>query len=300
MKKITYLKWLQLQHYQLDSIRTLQSLVKQLSNYLYKNNLELEVKNIYLFIEWVQQQGYSLVYQKHLFWGVKNYLEYCREVLDINLKIQVPKVLNSYTRRQALESKEIKQIADWLKDKETKDKALNQALWVLFYGCGLRRTEAINLELKDVQIREKLLIVKTLKGGKKRYIPLSKKQLKTLINYIEKERPNPKENYYNKLLLGKRGGSSKAMLGKQLEYWQKALDMPHLCWHVLRHSIASHLAHQGMELEQIRQFLGHQSLASTAIYLHAKINKYELQNLPDKTRLRHQKPATFFAMGASL
>lgn len=274
-KTITYHKWLELQNYKPASIRSLISLVHQAQTYLKRHGLNLTSEQLKSYANWVQNQGYSLVYQKHLYWGVRNYCKYLKQVQGMEIKAYLPKIKSMYKRRAALSKQDLQRIKKWLQ-KQQKDYWLNQTLWSLFYGCGLRRTEALNLKLTDLQISQKLLQVQTLKSGGKRSLPLSVHQLKAICNYIKKERPRPKKGYESKLLLGKRGGSAKSMLGKQLKQWQNSLEIPHLCWHVLRHSIATELVKKGMKLEKVSRFLGHKCIESTSRYLHQKPTKDEL------------------------
>ena len=275
-KQITYLKWLGLQNYKIRSIETLISLVKQVTEHLKKEGLNWTSEGIKSFANWASNEGYSLIYQKHLYWGIRSYCGYLKQVHNQGVKVYLPKLKNYYNRRIALSKKELEIVADWLK-KTKKDYWLNQTLWSLFYGCGIRRAEALNLELKDLEIQAKLLEVRTVESGGTRNLPLSKKQLKAILNYIELERPKAKQGYENKLLLGKRGGAAKSMLGKELTMWQEGTGLGlELCWHVLRHSIASELVSKGMKVEEVSLFLGHNSIESTSRYLHYNPNKYEL------------------------
>lgn len=273
---ITYLKWLELQNYKYRSIQTLISLKNQLENYLNKEALELSTEHLKHFASWVSNQGYSLVYQRQLYWGVWVYCRYLKQVEGIKIQAYLHKIKQVDNRRKALNETQLKGIATWLK-KEPQNYWLNQALWALFYGCGLRRTEALNLEKKDLNISQKLLSVQTIKGGRKRLLPLSKKQLEALLNYINEERHSPKENYENKLFIGKRGGKAAHLLANQLHHWQEGTGLGAvLCWHVLRHSIATELVQKGMKLEEVSRFLGHSSIESTTRYLHYNPISYEL------------------------
>ena len=265
---ITYLKWLELQNYKHRSIQTLISLKNQLENYLNEQALELSTEHLKHFASWASDQGYSLVYQRQLHWGVWVYCRYLKQVQGLKIQAYLSKIKQVDNRRKALNETQLKTIATWLK-KEQKNYWLNQALWTLFYGCGLWRTEALNLELKDLNISQKLLSVATIKGGRKRLLPLSKKQLGALVNYINEERCTPKESYQNKLFIGKRGGKAAHLLAKQLHQWQEGTELGAvLCWHVLRHSIATELVQKGMKLEEVSRFLGHSSIESTTRYLH--------------------------------
>lgn len=266
--KITYHKWLELQNYKKRSIQTLISLQKQVQNYLEQEGLFLSAESLKSFSHWASNQGYSLMYQQQLQWGILTSCSYLKQVQGLKIKVYLPKIKRQNNRRKALTKEQLRIVENWLQQ-VSKDYYLHQLLWSLFYGCGLRRTEALNLQLKDINIKEKLLYVKTLKSGGKRSLPLSKKQVQSLVKYLEKERPKAKEGFENYLLVGKRGGKMEGTLASCLRQWQEGTGLGmQLCWHVLRHSIATNLVQSGMELEQVSRFLGHKNMDSTAIYLH--------------------------------
>jgi integrase/recombinase XerD len=157
----------------------------------------------------------------------------------------------------------------------------NRVMLGLCYGCGLRKSEATNLEMSDLWWDKSLLQVRKSKTKKSRLVPITKHLQEDFYYYQNQIRPlffKEKEMPY--FLLSNRG----KQLGKQALYMSfvsllKTIDLPQTGLHTLRHSIASHLAASGMASEQIAQFLGHQTLDSTQIYVHLN----HLQNEHPKT-----------------
>lgn len=149
----------------------------------------------------------------------------------------------------------------------------DRAMLAVYYGCGLRRSEGISLDVSDVLIKEKLLYVQKGKGYRERYVPMSEAVKEDLENYINVARSSLLSCELMKqqaLLLSFRGrrmdGNSLIMRLKALlkaAGINKAVGL-----HTLRHSIATHLLQSGMSLESVSRFLGHQSLESTQIYTH--------------------------------
>ncbi|ACU62219.1 integrase family protein [Chitinophaga pinensis DSM 2588] len=145
----------------------------------------------------------------------------------------------------------------------------------LFYSCGLRRSEAEMLNVRDVQVRHRLLYVRSGKGASRRVIPLTGKVAGELGVYLEEYR---KSGAVEKgaFMLNREGrrmsGSSYNRLLKGLVgragLWQG------ISLHYLRHSIATHLLQGGMSLEYVRDFLGHRHLEATQIY--AKVGAHQL------------------------
>ena len=152
----------------------------------------------------------------------------------------------------------------------------SRAMLALYYGCGLRKSEAINLNVKDVQIDNRLIHIRKGKGGRERYVPFTAPTGRFLSEYvlarneylqtIEKER-----EAFLISQLGERCGE--LTLSKMLQKLIKrtgntCLMQKKPSLHTLRHSIATHLLQQGMDIEYIRRFLGHKSLDTTQIYTH--------------------------------
>ncbi|MGH1339695.1 MAG: tyrosine-type recombinase/integrase [Aureispira sp.] len=272
---ISYKHWLELQHYRPRSIGTLLSLQENLKAYLKQSKQALNKSNLTAYSHWVQEQGYSSKYEQHLYWGLKSYCLYQEQVFKLELLPALPKIVVQQNIREALSNEALEQIEAWLKGQK-QDYWLRQSLWSLFYGAGLRRSEAMSLQLRDLNIKEKTLSVRTVKGGKRRVLPLSNRQLESLINYVQLERASPKEGHEKYLLLGKRGGSPAGLLSKELVRWQEGTELGALfCWHVLRHSIATQLVENGMSIEQVSQFLGHKNIGSTSRYLHTNRINHE-------------------------
>lgn len=159
-----------------------------------------------------------------------------------------------------------------------KQKALNardKAMLVVFYACGLRRSEGSNLKIDDLNFDRRILHVKKGKGYKERLVPFSKSSSKILQEYIYDHRPSliksQKEDHFFIGLFGK--PMAKYSLYGRIKKLVVLTDNPELNQkdvglHTLRHSIATHFLENGMDLRNIQRFLGHSSLESTQIYTH--------------------------------
>ena len=273
--RISYKSWLELQHYQPRTIQLILGLKVHLNKYLKLSNQVLSKESLKAYSCWLLEQGYSSSYESRLYGGIKIYCLYEAQVNGQDLLPSLPKLIVQNNKRVALSYEELEAIETWLEEQQ-KDYWLCQSLWSLFYGGGLRRSEAMSLRLSDLNIRAKTLSVKTAKGGKRRVLPLSKSQVESLLNYVQLERPSPKVGHETRLLLGKRGGSPAALLGRELTRWQEGTGLGAVfCWHVLRHSIATQLVENGVSIEQVRQFLGHKNIGSTSRYLHTNRISHE-------------------------
>lgn len=149
----------------------------------------------------------------------------------------------------------------------------DRAILGLYYGCGLRRSEGVDVDVPDVQFSRGLLYIRKGKGNKERYVPLAGKVAEDLRWYLIEARPKLlKENKSPSLLISQRSrrpqGQSLALRLAGLV--EKAGIHKEVGLHSLRHSIATHLLRNGMPLSEIQRFLGHASLESTQIYTHLK------------------------------
>jgi integrase/recombinase XerD len=175
--------------------------------------------------------------------------------------IRFPKA--KYNERTILTREEIKQLygaAGTLKEK---------AFLALFYGCGLRRSEAEKLNVHDIDMESGLLYVREGKGKKRRAVPMSEKVKTDLGNYINFERKYEiKLRHEASLMINGHG----ARMAKSAYYKffgrllvKSGINKP-VSIHNLRHTIATHLLESGLEIEQVRSFLGHAELETTQIY----------------------------------
>ncbi len=147
----------------------------------------------------------------------------------------------------------------------------NKTILETLYGCGLRVSELINLQLSDLFFDEGFIRV-IGKGNKQRFIPVNKENVKRINIYIEKVRSfeNPQKGFEDTLFLNRRGKKlTRVMIFtiiKQLTAklgWNKKISP-----HTLRHSFATHLLQNGADLRAIQQMLGHESITTTEVYMH--------------------------------
>jgi integrase/recombinase XerD len=158
----------------------------------------------------------------------------------------------------------------------------DKAMLSIFYGCGLRRNEAVHLDISDIHADKKYIYVRKGKNYKERIVPINQAGLTHIQNYLYESRPrflrNEKEEA---LFIGSRGTrlGGQAMLLRLKLLIQKVdnteLQHKEISLHTLRHSIATHLLQNGMQLEAIAKFLGHSSLESTQIYTHLVAQEHE-------------------------
>ncbi len=198
-KTVNYRQWLTLQNYQQTSIKRLLSIQQKAEQYLIRSDLSTNQTGLQSFLAHCQVQGYSGAYIGQIQWAVVTYGQYLNKVRGRSIQLSLRKLSKDRRRRTALPAAAIEQLEAWL-SLEQEDYWLKQSLWCLFYGAGLRRKEVLDLELKDFDRRRQLLEVPTSKTGKVRVLPLSTRQTTALSNYVQQERPAPRNSVLNRRL----------------------------------------------------------------------------------------------------
>lgn len=147
----------------------------------------------------------------------------------------------------------------------------DRVIMELLYGSGIRLSELVELELKDLNLPARTIRVFG-KRSKERIVPVSTSLAQLLQKYIEQRAP---EEGTDILLLT---DSNKAVYPvfvqrKVKQYLSAVTTLSQKSPHVLRHTYATHLLNRGADLNAIKELLGHANLAATQIYTHNSIEK---------------------------
>ncbi len=146
----------------------------------------------------------------------------------------------------------------------------DRALLEVMYACGLRASEAIGLEVSDVDLDEGLLRARG-KGSKERVVPVGRAAVDALSRYLRRGRPElvgaRAESY---LFVNFRGGAlSRQGLYKIVRRHAGAVGLAdRMSPHTLRHTFATHLLAGGCDLRAVQEMLGHADVATTQLYTH--------------------------------
>ena len=297
----SFKEWLEVLGYSWQGVYYMPIQIRGLLNHLEKQN-KTDLKDItteaikdYYYQELKQRRNYmrdaGALSAKHLnkhLQALRKFTEYLRQTGKLQiplLNIKQEEIIE--TKPTVLTEEEIKQlyeatklIPDKMKHAKPREfyEVLNMrdgAMLSIFYGCGLRRNEGYHLNITDINLDGAVLHVTKGKGYKERFVPISRKGVQYITEYLYDARPmlirDNKEDAFFLNHNGKRLGGQMLMICLQslarrtnnTELQQKEIGL-----HTLRHSIATHLLSNGMSLESIRDFLGHSSLESTQIYTH--------------------------------
>lgn len=155
---------------------------------------------------------------------------------------------------------------DCSKEECRRDRAMMEVL----YGCGLRVSEMTGLEISRTYLDDGFLVVLG-KGDKERMVPMSETSVEEVREWLkDRSRMKVKPGDENILFLNRRGGRLTRQRAFQIVKGlaEAAGIRKSISPHTLRHSFATHLLEGGANLRAIQQMLGHESIATTQIYIH--------------------------------
>ncbi len=151
----------------------------------------------------------------------------------------------------------------------------DMAMWEVGYGCGLRVSELVNVDFVDVDLEQGW--VRTVgKGNKERMVPLGRKAVQALENYIARRHELVSgKTPDGALFLNHRGGRLTTRSVRRLlkEHLIRAGLDASITPHGLRHSFATHLLDGGADLRGIQELMGHSSLTTTQRYTHVSVER---------------------------
>lgn len=171
-------------------------------------------------------------------------------------------------------------------------RARDAAILELLYASGLRVSECCALDLGDIdsaRYETSLITVRRGKGGKERLVPIGKKANEALAVYlaVRPELFHPEEGRadHAALFVNYRGRRLTARsVQRNMQRYVLESSSPRATPHALRHSFATHLLDEGVDLRSIQELLGHASLASTQVY--TKVSLDHLMSVYDSAHPR--------------
>jgi integrase/recombinase XerD len=166
----------------------------------------------------------------------------------------------------------------------------DRALLEVMYGSGLRASEAIGLEVGDVDLRREFVRPHG-KGSKERIVPLGREALRAVERYLRSGRPELVRNEpQRKLFVNFRGGSlSRQGLYKIIQRHAERVGLDgKMSPHTLRHTFATHLLSGGCDLRSVQEMLGHADVATTQLYTH--LSRERIKEVYFKAHPRAQMP----------
>lgn len=143
------------------------------------------------------------------------------------------------------------------------------AIFELIYSSGLRLAELVNIDLDDIDLAQRQLVV-TGKGNKTRYLPVGSKAVAAIERWLHCRQDYSKDASLSALFLSQRGQriSPRNVQSRLNQLIQRQALAQHISPHMLRHSFATHLLESSSDLRAVQELLGHVNIATTQVYTH--------------------------------
>ena len=220
-------------------------------NTLCDNDVQRFVEDIYI------KRHYSVSTQRQFISALKLFVVFYGDIKISNLELVRPP--KNRKLPSVLSQEEVLDLIRVTKNLK------HRTIIALLYSCGLRISEIINLKLQDIDVDRKQLIIKNAKGSKDRYVSIAESFLPLLSNYYYTYRPS---TYF---IEGRQGKYSAESIRKFIHYNSKNANIKkHVTPHTLRHSYATHLLENGVDIRYIQTLLGHSRPETTMIYTHVQ------------------------------
>jgi integrase/recombinase XerD len=193
---------------------------------------------------------------KHMIYSLRSYFK----MIGGEMNIKLPKIKRDKKLPAVLSKQECKQLFELTKNMKHK------IILMLMYSGGLRVSELCNLKWTDIDVNRMTVMVRRSKGNKDRYVPLSE----FILNYITTYAGlgNKSEYLFNVGADLKKMGRSGVRFLMQSAVKRAGINKVGVCLHTLRHSFATHLLEDGLDIVSIKELLGHARIESTLTYLH--------------------------------
>jgi integrase/recombinase XerD len=266
-----------------NSIGAYENDVNKLISYLADEQVkikEVTLDTLQNFICVLHDMEISPRSQARIISGIKSFFRFLKleDYIDENpsLLLEAPQIGRHLP--EVLSVEEIDSMIDCI-DMSKAEGQRNRAIIETLYGCGLRVSELINLEINKLFLDEGYIVVKG-KGSKERMVPISEVAIHEINSYFDQRRHmNIVPGEENFLFLNYKGTHiSRITIFKIVKQLADLAGIKReISPHTLRHSFATHLLEGGANLRAIQQMLGHESIATTEIYIHI-----------DRTRLREE------------
>lgn len=226
------------------------------------------------FLGWLHDKGLKKNTLRLRISAIKSFFKFCKK--KNHLEINPAQIVSSPKRDKKLPSflieKEINEIFEKFDKNDFKD-ARALALIELLYGSGLRISEALGLNINEINFDERTIKVLG-KGKKERIVPLSSKSINAIRNYINLRKAQ-KIVDNNSLFLADNGKRMYHSAAYRIvnNAMKGVTENQKKSPHVLRHTFATHLLSNGADMRSVGEMLGHSSLSTTQIYTHLSVEK---------------------------
>ena len=193
---------------------------------------------------------------KHMIYGIRYYFK----MTGLTMNVKLPPIKNDKRLPVVLSKQECKVLFSVTKNFK------HRIILKFIYSGGLRVGELINIKWSHLDADRMTVLIKRSKGNKDRYVPLSENLLGDLVAYMAIG--NKSQYVFSGGCIDKKMSASGIRFLMRKAVKRTGISKEGVCLHTLRHSFATHLLEDGLDIISIKELLGHSRLETTLVYLH--------------------------------
>lgn len=257
-------RFLLLKNYSPKTVKNYISCLRKFFEYVNENNFEFSRKTLEDYCLFLLKKDYS-PQTVHLYINAISF--FYKKILGYSFKIKIPIPKRSKKLPVVLSREEISKILSVISNTK------HYLIIALAYGAGLRVSEVISLKVGDIDLANKRLLVKNGKGRKDRFTVLPEILVDKISKYILGREGK------EMLFLSNRGGKLTSRTAQKVfeNTLKKTAIHKRATFHSLRHSFATHLLENGVDVRYVQELLGHGNIRTTQLY--TKVTDLGLRNI---------------------
>ncbi len=283
-----YIESIQISNFSSTTIRSYKFYIKRFLKFLEINQIKIisEITKEVLmdYQMYIAQdknnlgKNHCIAYQNHF---IKVAVYFCRFLTENDFVLKDPSKNIKYAKEPRNLPKDILSVTEVKKILDQPDINIPlgfryRTILELFYSSAIRKEELRKLDLSDINYHNGTIMIRKGKGNKDRFVPIGNTVCKFLESYIHQVRLlflNDNNDNTNALFLAKTGKRiCKTTLDDTIKKYAKMTNIKKkVSCHTFRHTCATHLVNNGMNIRYVQEFLGHASLSSTQIYTRVAI-----------------------------
>jgi len=214
--------------------------------------------------------GYTASSRKRKLASLRSFYKYCyqKRYCSLNVTVDIQPIKQKQVERAYLSEEEVNTVVAAI------EHPLIKLVIQTLYFTGMRISECLGLTLENINFDKKYIHVVNGKGGKDRIIPLNQKLADLLLDYKHSWRPKVGSELF--FCTEASGGLNRNYVNKVLQRTLQEINYDRkITAHTFRHSFASSLLKNNVDIVKIQKLLGHSSLVTTSIYTHTNLNELE-------------------------
>lgn len=262
---------------------------------------QLRTEDVRPFLGWLHDKGMEKKTLRMKLSAVKSFFRFCakRGLIERNPATLVSAPKTEKRLPSFLQQQEVTMLMEKF-DRSSPEGSRDAALAELLYGCGLRISEALQLDTNSID-RIAMTVKVRGKGSKERVVPVGKQAMLAIDHYLTRRMAviQGQHSAEQALFITAKGKRLRASQAWRIIHnaMQDITEAQQKSPHVLRHSFATHLLDNGADIQAVSEMLGHASLTTTQVYTHVSVERLKAAYKQAHPRAEGEEKSSQLAMG---